>query len=81
MKKQPDFMVNATNVYRTQHFIVRQRIGVLYSISDHNVLYSRDTYYARTPERNAAYESLFSGKSEIDGKRIAVAVYLREYRS
>ena len=46
MKKQPEFMVNATNVYRTKHFIVRQRIGVLYSISDHNVLYSRDTYYA-----------------------------------
>ena len=49
MKKQPEFMVNATNVYRTKHFIVRQRIGVLYSISDHNVLYSRDTYYEGPP--------------------------------
>ena len=43
-KRTPDFMMNASNVYRTEHFIVKQRVGVLYSTTDYNVLFSRDIY-------------------------------------
>lgn len=81
MKKKSEFTVNASNVYRTPCFIVRQRIGILYSTWDHNVLFSHDTYYARTPERDAEYELLFSKKEEINGKRIPVTIYLREYEA
>lgn len=45
----PDFLKHASNVYRTPHFIVKQRIGILFGKEDHNVLFSRDTYYRRTP--------------------------------
>ena len=49
MKQRPDFMMSASNVYRTPHFIVRQRLGLLFNDEESNELISRDTYYARTP--------------------------------
>ena len=61
-KKTPDFLRNASNVYRTEHFIVKQRVGVLYSTTDYNVLFSRDIYYARTAQRDAEYEAAFSAQ-------------------
>ena len=50
----PEFLVDATNVYRTREYIVRQQItlhdGVLGSY-----LLSRDTYYSCTPQRDREF--------------------------
>ena len=79
-RKIPDFMKNATNVYRTPHFIVKQRVGVLYSHTDYNVLFSRDIYYHRTAQRDAEYEAAFAKREDIEGRRLSVSTYIREYK-
>lgn len=76
----PDFLKHASNVYRTPHFIVRQRIGILFGKEDHNVLFSRDTYYRRTPTRDAEYEAVFFEREEIDGRRLPTSGYVRVYK-
>ena len=43
--KVPEFIENATNVYRTKKYIVKQIIGIQYGCEENNVVYSRDTYY------------------------------------
>lgn len=80
MKKQPDFMKEANNVYRTPCYIVRQRLGILFNDEESNELISRDTYYARTPERDTEYEVTFHKRIKIDGKRIRANVTAREYK-
>ena len=52
MKQRAEFLKEASNVYRTPHYIVRQRLGLLYNDEESNQLISRDTYYERTPERD-----------------------------
>ena len=80
MKQRAEFLKGASNVYRTRHFIVRQRLGLLYNDEESNQLISRDTYYARTPERDAEYEIRFHKRIRIDGKRIPTNVTVREYK-
>ena len=80
MKQRAEFLKEASNVYRTRHFIVRQRLGLLYNDEESNQLISRDTYYARTPERDAEYEIRFHKRIRIDGKRIPTNVTVREYK-
>lgn len=80
MKQRPDFMMSASNVYRTSHYIVRQRLGLLYNDEEANQLISRDTYYERTPERDAEHEIRFKKRIKIDGKRIRTNVTVREYK-
>lgn len=80
MKKRPNFMKEASNIYRTPCYIVRQRLGLLFNDEESNKLISRDTYYARTPERDAEYEATFHKRINIDGKRIRVNVTAREYK-
>ena len=45
MKQRAEFLKGASNVYRTPHYIVRQRLGLLYNDEEANQLISRDTYY------------------------------------
>ena len=80
MKQRAEFLKGASNVYRTPHYIVRQRLGLLYNDEEANQLISRDTYYARTPERDAEYEIRFHKRIKIDGKRIPTNVTVREYK-
>lgn len=79
-KRTPDFLKDATNVYRTPHFIVKQHLGVLYSRQDYNVLYSRDTFYRRTAQRDAEYEAAFAARKDIEGRRLPVNTYVRTYK-
>lgn len=78
--KVPEFTENATNVYRTKQYIVKQIIGIQYGCEENNVVYSRDTYYKRTPERDREYEILFCRRRNIDGKRLPSTMYAREYK-
>ena len=61
-------------------FIVRQRLSILCSEEENNAVISRDTFYKRTPARNAEYEEIFKKREQIDGKRLPSSGYIREYR-
>ena len=75
----PDYLKGATNVYRTKQYIVKQILGIQYSQKENNVVFSRDTYYRRTPERDREYEILFCLRRNIDGKRLPSTMYARIY--
>ena len=77
--KKPDFVENATNVYRTSEFIVLQ-IMEFRNHSERGVAFvSHDTYYLRTPERDAEYELMFFMRDHIDGRRLPSTMYNRKY--
>ena len=74
-----DFMVNASNVYRTKNFIVRQEIHIGTDGYDTNQVVSVDTYYKRTPEREVAYKAVFADRKRINGRRLPSTMYTRTY--
>lgn len=75
----PEFIVDATNVYRTEKYIVKQIIGIKYDCEENNVVFSHDTFYRRTPSRDKEYEILFCRRKNIDGKRLSSTMYARTY--
>lgn len=75
----PEFIEDATNVYRTRHYIVKQNIGIQYGDEESTVLYSRDTFYRRTRRRDKEYEMVFCMRKRIDGKRLPTSMYTRTY--
>jgi len=79
MKELPEFVEGATNVYRTENYIVRQCVGIKYGETENNVLFSHDTYYLRTKKRDREYEDFYFGKKNIDGKRLPTTMYARRY--
>ena len=74
-----DFMVNASNVYRTKDFIVKQEIHIGTDGYDTNQVVSVDTYYKRTQEREIAYKALFKDRKRINGKRLPSTMFTRTY--
>lgn len=77
--KIPEFIKNANNVYRTRCFIIKQVIGIQYDGEQNNVVYSHDSYYRRTPERDKEYEIIFCRRNEPDGRRLPSTMYARRY--
>lgn len=69
----------ATNVYRTKCFIVIQRIEILSSIQEKNVVLSHDTYIPRDQYMDTCYEEIFVDKIELDGARLPSTIYERKY--
>ena len=74
-----NFVKGATNVYRTENYIVKQVFGIQLDNKLGNVTMSYDTYYLRTPELDAIYEYMFSDRKKIDGKRLHTTMYVRTY--
>lgn len=74
-----EFLDDADNVYRTKEFIVRQCVTFCVDDEGNNLLLSEDTYFARTPARDADYEFAFKLRKRLDGKRIRSASYTRQY--
>ncbi len=72
-------MENADNVYRTKNYIVFQVIEIGCTDDYDAIFISYDTYIERTPDIDALYETILSGKKNIDGKRLPVAMYTRKY--
>lgn len=70
---------NATNVYRTKKYIVKQIISYEAHNEFHNVLYSQDTFYKRTYLRDKYYETKYRNKIDINGKRLKTACSTRKY--
>lgn len=74
-----DFLVRATNVYRTDYYIVRQQILYKNDPIFGGYMCSYDTFFYRTPERDRQYASAFPKRHEADGKRIHTLMYVRKY--
>ena len=79
MQLPNDFLKDATNVYRTKHYIVKQVIQIKYDKREDNIVCSHDTFYARTKARDLAYETVFCNSKKIDGKRLPTTMYARTY--
>lgn len=74
-----EIMRNATNVYRTKHYIVKQILSYEEHNELDNILISQDTFYKRTKSRDKEYKKIFANKMNIDGKRIKTASFTRKY--
>lgn len=74
----PEFLIDATNVYRTREYIVRQQI-TLHDGPFGSYLMSRDTYYRCNAQRDREFEKAFSDRINVNGKRIPTAMHMREY--
>ena len=74
-----DFMKNATNVYRTDKYIVKQILNYEEHIKLDNMIISQDTFYKRTKARNKRYNQILSCKVNLDGKRIKTSSSTRKY--
>lgn len=79
MEKITEFLRDATNVYRTRGYIVKQCVTLGYDEVYGSYLFSRDTYYRRTKIRDRLYEKVFSARKKADGKRIHTSIYVRSY--
>lgn len=75
----PDFVKDATNVYRTKNYIVKQQL----IIKDCGICgmqtFTSDTFYVRTPEREEIFNKLFKGCVFPEGKRLPATAYVRTY--
>lgn len=77
--KIPEFVEEATNVYRTEKYIVRQVVGLERDCVEGTNLCSYDTFYLRTKVRDAEYENYFKCRRHVDGKRISTGLATRKY--
>ena len=75
----PDFMKDADNVYRTDKFIVKQRIAIQTNSVEDNSIISYDTYYKRTVRRDFIYNLKYQNKLNLEGKRLPSSSYVRKY--
>lgn len=75
----PVFLKNATNVYRTRGYIVKQHIMYKDDVRLGTYLFSCDTYYRCTEKRDREYEEAFADRISINGKRIPAMAYVRKY--
>ena len=79
MATKSDLYAGLTKAYRTRHYIVFQEIGLCDDEEMGTFLFSVDRYYRRTKRRDADYERRFRKRKDVDGKRIPVWTYIREY--
>lgn len=75
-----DFLQNADNVYRTTEFIVKQKISLSWNDKCEVHTVSDDTYFVRTPKRDAQFDSIFSIRENVDGRRVKSGAYTRTYK-
>ena len=77
--KVPEFLKDATNVYRTKKYIVRQIIDLGYDSTEGVNFCSYDTFYMRTKARDAEYENFFKARRCVNGKRLTTGLATRKY--
>ena len=78
VKSVPEFLVDATNVYRTKEYIVKQQIS-LHDSELGSYLLSRDTYYHCTEKRVREFEEAFAYRMNVNGRRIHTPMNIRRY--
>ena len=68
MKKDlPDFMIDATNIYRTKKYIVKQNLYIDYDINNSSILFSQDIYYLRNKKIDKLFDLIFERPDLISG--------------
>lgn len=77
--KEPAFLRNAHNVYRTRLYIVKQELKIRADERDNTQLFSKDTFYFRTAKRDSEYNSVFAKREYLNGKRLPATMYTRKY--
>ena len=77
--KDAAFARDASNVYRTREYIVRQILVVQHDSAEAGNVFSYDTFYKRTPVRDREYELLFKERRRLNGKRLPSTAYTRRY--
>ena len=75
----PEFVKDATNVYRTKMYVVRQIIILEYDEKEGVNFCSYDTYFRRTAERDADYEKIFKVRRRLNGKRLPAGLRTHDY--
>lgn len=73
-----DFIKDASNVYRTKNYIVRQILSIEV-IDAATVVYSRDTFFKRTKLRNAQYNFIHNIQKGFNNKRVPATMTTRIY--
>lgn len=79
MKDIPEFLIEASNVYRTKNYIVRQILTIQEKCESGNELFSFDTFFKRTKKRDKQYDIAFSDRLNIDGKRLHSSAHSKHY--
>ena len=74
-----DYFNKASNVYRTNNFIVCQFLYVKAHEVIDNALFSSDVFFKRTRKRDKYFVKLNEAKVNIDGVRIPTNLYTRKY--
>lgn len=69
----------ATNVYRTNNYIVLQEISIHTDECGDTISISKDTYILRTIVRDFHYLVKFKDRKYVDGKRLHSTTYIRKY--
>ena len=77
--REPTFLRNAHNVYRTRFYIVKQELKIRADERDNTQLFSKDTFYFRTAKRDSEYNSVFAKREYLNGKRLPTTMYTRKY--
>ena len=77
--KIPEFLKDATNVYRTKKYIVRQIIVVKYDEKEGANVCSYDTFFHRNAKRDAEYELTFRDRRMLNGKRLHSGLSTSKY--
>ena len=73
------FWADADNVYRTEFYVVKQKIYVLRAKNGKTYSISEDTYYPRFDSIDKHFEMVFADREPIDGKRLPASTFIRTF--
>ena len=75
--RMPEFLENATNVYRTKKYIVKQDVYSEYDKRGNNRVFSKDIYYRWSKQLDKEIEYIFKDRDCVNGKRVYSTLYTR----
>ena len=70
---------DATNVYRTKYFIIKQVVVIDCNEKIDSAIFSQDTFIKRTKSRDKEYEKMYEQRMNINGKRMPTNMCARRY--
>ena len=79
MKNKNKLYPLASNVYRTDKYIVCQDIYIETSFRNGCNVISKDTYKKRDHKSDRHFEEMFKDRDDLNGKRIRTTMYTRKY--
>ena len=74
-----ELIQDASNVYRTKKYIVKQVVALEDDNLGNIIFCSYDTYFLRTKKLDKMYDQFFKHRENKDGKRLKSTMYSRIY--